>query len=466
MFCFRLVSLSSLVLSTLFLFSCSQARRGEPDRVVATMNHTIQFQGETLGLISKWYTGTSGNWQAIAAHNPTVEVTKLRVGDVIHIPQEMVIRQEPLSQTFIAEQNQQTQQSLGVLAQKDQNQNDAESVVAQEQPSSQKGLMASVVEGLSALKGQLKPTGNGSQELENNSAEPLAAQDKDSQLYDAVLFGDATQVSSLLSGGADPNVKQNGMSALVFAAQSGSLEIVKLLVEAKADVNSTDMLGRTALMQAVAAQQAPLIEYLLSVKADANIKAKDGSTALISATRDGYVEGVKILALGGADLNIGDVDGNAPVHIALDYNNREILQVLASAKADLNKSNLMHTPITYAIEQSDVELVKFLLDMGASPNSKPNNGEAPLIQAVDSPEILGVLINAKADLNVKNRYGESALIVAVQNGELEPIEALVNAGADPNAKGEDGRTVLSIAKSKINPAIAELLMKHGAKSES
>ncbi len=58
--------------------------------------HTIQYTGETLSAIARWYTGDVRNWRAIARANPTLDPKRMRIGDTIHIPEEMVINRKPM----------------------------------------------------------------------------------------------------------------------------------------------------------------------------------------------------------------------------------------------------------------------------------------------------------------------------------------------------------------------------------
>ena len=92
-------------------------------------------------------------------------------------------------------------------------------------------------------------------------------------------------VRMLLAGGADANVKnKQGITALMFAVEKSSPDMVQVLLDAEADVNEQDKTGRTVLMFAVERVCNPeVVEKLL--KAGANIDAMDkgGMTALMWA---------------------------------------------------------------------------------------------------------------------------------------------------------------------------------------
>lgn len=58
--------------------------------------HEVGRKGENLTLISKWYTGSAGNWMAVARANPSIEPRRIRVGERIVIPGELLQRREPM----------------------------------------------------------------------------------------------------------------------------------------------------------------------------------------------------------------------------------------------------------------------------------------------------------------------------------------------------------------------------------
>src|SRR5579864_1193071 len=95
----------------------------------------------------------------------------------------------------------------------------------------------------------------------------------------------------------DPN-KWEGRTLLIEAADHGRKKIVDLLLASKANPDEVDNDGRTALMYVVVNDTEELLEIrrlLLQNKADVNIQDKYGNTALIHAARAGCLEQVKCL---------------------------------------------------------------------------------------------------------------------------------------------------------------------------
>lgn len=58
--------------------------------------HQIQYKGETLALVSQWYTGSINNWKKIMEYNGLTSETSLRLGETIKVPADLVINREPM----------------------------------------------------------------------------------------------------------------------------------------------------------------------------------------------------------------------------------------------------------------------------------------------------------------------------------------------------------------------------------
>ena len=64
--------------------------------------HEVQWPGENLSLIAKWYTGSSDNWGALAKLNPKLNPNLIHIGDKIAIPQSLLQREEPMPRSFLS----------------------------------------------------------------------------------------------------------------------------------------------------------------------------------------------------------------------------------------------------------------------------------------------------------------------------------------------------------------------------
>ena len=77
-------------------------------------------------------------------------------------------------------------------------------------------------------------------------------------------------------------------------------------------------------------------------------------------------------------------------------------------------------------------------------------------------ELVKKLIDEGADVNAKNDEGETALMIASNEGDKEICELLIEKGADVNAKDNEGNTALMYVSLKGDKEICELLIKNNA----
>lgn len=100
------------------------------------------------------------------------------------------------------------------------------------------------------------------------------------ELIHSVLRGNLTETERLLSQGMSPDtVNEAGDSLLMLAAGLGNEEMMRLLLEKKADVNQLNKSDQTALVFASYFNREGAVKLLLERKADRKRKDKDGYTA-------------------------------------------------------------------------------------------------------------------------------------------------------------------------------------------
>ena len=298
------------------------------------------------------------------------------------------------------------------------------------------------------------------------SSSVVNAADLNSELYQAVLVQDVGEINKLIAAGANPNHLENGRPLLGWAAQNGNVEVVKALIDAKGDVNVADVgIGHTPLMRAIETQQSAIVQVLLKAGANPNAKASDGETCLEMAVQSRKPEIVSALVAAGVDVKYVSPEGDSAALAAAQNGMEgsvEIIRILGKAKSNMDASNAAYTPLSYAVEQGNVELVKALLESGANPNALTASGRAPLFIAADNKEITELLLTAKADPNMLLHGGMSALTNAIESGTPEAVEALIKAGADVNKLDGNGSSPLQVANNYSKAEIVEVLKKHGA----
>ena len=101
-----------------------------------------------------------------------------------------------------------------------------------------------------------------------------------------------------------------------------------------------------------------------------------------------------------------------------------------------SRNQYSRTPLHFAVENENVEIVKLLIDAGSDVNSKAVNSITPMFSAVASGnlEIAELLIEKGADLNARNLQNDTLLHLSIKQGNQEMLELLVKNGADLTAK--------------------------------
>ncbi|MFN0024776.1 MAG: ankyrin repeat domain-containing protein [Parvularculaceae bacterium] len=108
--------------------------------------------------------------------------------------------------------------------------------------------------------------------------------------FAAMAGSDIEIAKMLLAAGANPNIESaeadDSPSALQYAAETGDIELDKLLIAARADVNHKNLYGWTPLHQAVQNVRPDIVRLLVAHGADVNLANKLGKTPLSLASND------------------------------------------------------------------------------------------------------------------------------------------------------------------------------------
>jgi len=274
-------------------------------------------------------------------------------------------------------------------------------------------------------------------------------------------------VRLLLETKANANAKKmdNGITSLFIASQKGHIEIVKLLLKAKADVNTarnTDDV--TPLLMALQKGHTEIIKMLLKAKADIHIPEKTiNGTPLFLASQNGYTEVVKLLLEAKADVNTTTADGTTPLFIASQGGHTTVVKLLLEAKAHVNaidKTNCI-TPLFVASQNGHVEVVKLLLEAKADVNTTNVNGVTPLLVALEREhtDVVKLLLEAKANVNAADADGVTPLFIASEKGYTEVVKLILEAKADVNAARQtDNVTPLWMASQNGHTEVVKLLL--------
>src|SRR5271166_2034737 len=111
-----------------------------------------------------------------------------------------------------------------------------------------------------------------------------------------------------------------------------------------------------------------------------------------------------------------------------------------------------------AIEEGRVDRVRTLLQQGANPNTLTGDGWSALLTAARGPaSIVRLLVDHGADPNVATSRGYTPLMRAAGHGADEIVGILLEAGADLSPVDNEGQSALDIAYSMRFPQTAKIL---------
>lgn len=181
-----------------------------------------------------------------------------------------------------------------------------------------------------------------------------------------------------------------------------------------------------------------------------------GETALFAAISAGASEAAGALVRAGADTKI-DIGGITPEQFALELGDPNMMSVVVT---DLDQQ--AGALLTAAAASNDVSLMRESLSMGAEIDGRPPS-EIPLHAALiaDAAEALAFLIENGADPNLKSQDGLTALVVAIAGDDIPAARLLIEAGASPEEPVE-GVLPLSFAAMLGSKEMVELLLDSGA----
>jgi len=141
-----------------------------------------------------------------------------------------------------------------------------------------------------------------------------------------------------------------------------------------------------------------------------------------------------------------------------------VIYLIEKLKIKVNERNgLRKTPLMFASEQGNRNIVEYLVSNGALVNDKDTNGLTPLIYACKNGriEVVGFLIDSGAILDDQDRHGLTALMYAAKFGHCDVITYLLEHGANIHTLSDNGSSALIYSAMNNQKETTTLLLKSG-----
>ncbi|HXS26317.1 MAG TPA: ankyrin repeat domain-containing protein [Steroidobacteraceae bacterium] len=258
-----------------------------------------------------------------------------------------------------------------------------------------------------------------------------------------------------------------GFTPLLYAARVGCTDCVRILVRAGADKNLPDPDGVTPMLEAVLNLNFDVAAYLVQAGADVDrwdiwgrsplYEAVDVDTLPVggradrpSLDRTSSLELIRMLLAAGANPNL-QLKLFPPYRSLRDDRGADAMLTIGT------------TPLLRAAKAGDMPAMRLLLAHGANPDLPNESGITPLMAAAgngssridtrgrykteaQAVEAVELLLASGAQINGRDRVGQTALFGAATWGWSDVVRALASHHADLFVKDTRGRTAADIAQ--------------------
>jgi len=311
-----------------------------------------------------------------------------------------------------------------------------------------------------------------------------------SPLHIAIYFDNVKVIKYLFKRGANLNQKTkfntniSFLTPLQLALNTSSCSSAHYLISIGGNVNAPDFMMNRPIHTSLLRCSSSVSRLLIQKGAKIKVKTYYDGDPMHRAVRSGKLENVKLVHKAGGDINAKTVYGITPLHYAVMYNFKHIVKYLLDNGANVNVRNKsgeqpihrLTVDVNFARSflfltwkeskyvSSDWSVLNMLLAKGADVKSLNNKKETPLHIASyhDVPVVVDKLA-VKELLNSRTINGDTPLHYTAMNGSYKSAVILLTKKANVNLINKKGQTALMIALNyRRNVEIIKILLKNNS----
>lgn len=268
------------------------------------------------------------------------------------------------------------------------------------------------------------------------------------------------ELQSLLDNGADVHCAAgDGGTPLMRLARWGKLDGVRVLVKAGADLDAEDENGLTAIDHATQRERTDIIAYLLEqgARPSHEVPPPPGRIGgILQDEQERPLPRIPLRCSAGEEAKLLD-----PTAFTGSDGRFSFIR-LEPGDYDIRLFSAPEILLTATLTAPDFAVTNAVLRCARAAAVDLALG---LHLQVDSPFVAD-LLKAGADPNRTNALGQTALMIATENGYPKTVQALLDAGANVDATDPEGATALHLACRRGDKNIAARLIAVGAKLDA
>jgi len=252
----------------------------------------------------------------------------------------------------------------------------------------------------------------------------LSAQAGSRELVAAIGTGDLSALRNELDAGTDPNgewLQAPPMATwlpVYLAAEAGRADMLAALVAEGAEIDRRDRNGDRPLDWAARYGETDIVRLLLDAGADVNaVDAERGNVALVNALSGGHIDTARLLLARGASPAVASPNRGSALYWAVSSGDMALVERLIAGGADVNARQPMsrETALHMAALHATPEMIRLLVRMGAAIDARDWDGETPLFLAARVGLAANVMALAEqgAAIDLPDENGRTPLVAAL-----------------------------------------------------